>query len=564
MNAVRKTKQKMRDDAGVAVGIPSLANIVTASETGNKSLEAIYPGWSDVGQREAVMVGLPAAGAAYFTGGMVSNANENTWTSLLGSTSSGDEMPLKHVLPEERAARYATLRLMAKDPTIDSAIKMHISNALSSKSDTVDSIFIKPAKDPGKPNKIVDDLRSTLMPFINKDLNEWARKAAVYGSCFVRVYGKQGVGLQSVRCDFYTHPRFIQKFEKGGRLAGFTTTYQGTNSYSRQLRLLPPWTFVGFEIPEWWDCENLEPINVGGIPVDLAVEDPAVEGLVESQEYGTSLIATAYGPWMDLLDAISSLKMSRRNAARLERLIGINTGKLDPERAARYLDQVAERITNASNEVQTQSYLQGTVQTVVNHVVPIFGDKGSMQIDAVQGTADINGLEDVLFHVKRLGGAIGVDPSLLGFGDFLSGGLGDGGFFRVSVMAAVKADLLRRAIKNGIHRLCEIHVAYKYGKVFLPEDCPWQIGFNSVSTAIEREEQETMESRANVIGGIIGSIGVIDQEFAIADKRELAHEVWKMLRLDEEAFDRVFPIEKQKAAEEAAAKAAEEGGEHDE
>jgi len=265
-----------------------------------------------------------------------------------------------------------------------------------------------------------------------------------------------------------------------------------------------------------------------------------------------------------LLDAISSLKMSRRNAARLERLIGINTGKLDPERAARYLDQVAERITNASNEVQTQSYLQGTVQTVVNHVVPIFGDKGSMQIDAVQGTADINGLEDVLFHVKRLGGAIGVDPSLLGFGDFLSGGLGDGGFFRVSVMAAVKADLLRRAIKNGIHRLCEIHVAYKYGKVFLPEDCPWQIGFNSVSTAIEREEQETMESRANVIGGIIGSIGVIDQEFAIADKRELAHEVWKMLRLDEEAFDRVFPIEKQKAAEEAAAKAAEEGGEHDE
>lgn len=564
MNAVRKAKQKIRDDAGVAVGIPSLANIVTASETGNKSLEAIYPGWSDVGQREAVMVGLPAAGAAYFTGGMVSNANENTWTSLLGSTSSGDEMPLKHVLPEERAARYATLRLMAKDPTIDSAIKMHISNALSSKSDTVDSIFIKPAKDPGKPNKIVDDLRSTLMPFINKDLNEWARKAAVYGSCFVRVYGKQGVGLQSVRCDFYTHPRFIQKFEKGGRLAGFTTTYQGTNSYSRQLRLLPPWTFVGFEIPEWWDCENLEPINVGGIPVDLAVEDPAVEGLVESQEYGTSLIATAYGPWMDLLDAISSLKMSRRNAARLERLIGINTGKLDPERAARYLDQVAERITNASNEVQTQSYLQGTVQTVVNHVVPIFGDKGSMQIDAVQGTADINGLEDVLFHVKRLGGAIGVDPSLLGFGDFLSGGLGDGGFFRVSVMAAVKADLLRRAIKNGIHRLCEIHVAYKYGKVFLPEDCPWQIGFNSVSTAIEREEQEALESRTNVIGGIIGSIGVIDQEFAIADKRELAHEVWKMLRLDEEAFDRVFPIEKQKAAEEAAAKAAEEGGEHDE
>lgn len=31
--------------------------------------------------------------------------------------------------------------------------------------------------------------------------------------------------------------------------------------------------------------------------------------------------------------------------------------------------------------------------------------------------------------VKRLGGALGVDPSLLGFGDMLSGGLGDGASF---------------------------------------------------------------------------------------------------------------------------------------
>ena len=55
-------------------------------------------------------------------------------------------------------------------------------------------------------------------------------------------------------------------------------------------------------------------------------------------------------------------------------------------------------------------------------------DKGGIQIDTVQGTPDINGLEDVLFHVKRLGSAVGVAPSLLGFGDMLSGGLGDGGF----------------------------------------------------------------------------------------------------------------------------------------
>lgn len=563
---MRKDKEKTDKKNSPAVatsGWTSPINIITATETGNKSLETIFPGWNEVSPHETVMVGLPATGAAYFTGFNGSINSGDSSCNACGLTTGADEVPFKRTLPEQRGARYAVLRLMAKDPTIDSAIKMHISNALSSKSDTTDSVFIKGKNEDGKEDKIVTELRSLLMPIINKDLNEWARKAAVYGSCFVRVYGQQGVGIQNVRCDYYTHPRFIQKYEKAGRLAGFTTTYQGTNSYSRQLQLLPPWTFVGFEIPEWWDSENIEPINVGGIPVDLAVENPAIEGLVESQEYGTSLIATAYGPWMDLLDAICSLKMSRRNAARLERIIGVNTGKLDPERAAGYLDQISERIIGASNELQTQSYLQGNVQTVVNHLIPNFAEKGSIQIDAVQGTPDINGLEDVLFHVKRLGSAIGVDPALLGFGDFLSGGLGDGGFFRVSVMAAVKADLLRKAIKNGIQRLCEIHIAYKYGKVFLPEDCPWEIGFNAVSSAIEREEQETMESRSNLAGGLIGSLVTIDQELAIADKRELAREVWKLVRLPDEAFERVFPEEKQKQAEEAAAQANAEGEEEE-
>lgn len=505
-----------------------------------RALTAIYPGWGMVEERESLMVGLPASASAYFSGGIRGGVDTNHDGGILGSATSSDAAQITHVLPEDRSARYAVLRLMAKDPTIDSAIKMHIANALSARTDSGESVFISPAEGAGE-DKIVDDLRATLMPFIKKDLNEWARKAAVYGSCFARVYGAQGIGIQNIRCDYYTHPRFIQKFEKGGRLAGYTTTYQGTNQANQRLRLMPPWSFVGFEIPEWWDCEDIEPINVGGIPVDLAMEDAAIEGLVESQEYGTSLIATAYGPWMDLLDAICSLKMSRRNAARLERMVGVNTGKLDPERAAHYLDMVAERISNATADVERQSWLRGNVQTVVNHYVPIFGEKGGLQIDAVQGTPDINGLEDVMFHIKRLGSAIGVDPALLGFGDLLSGGLGDGGFFRVSVMAATKANLLRHALKNGIQKLCELHVAYKFGKVFLPGNYPWTIQFNSVSSAIEREEQEALESRTNALSGLVGILATIDQDFQTLDKRELFKEIFLKLHFSEDSFEAICP-----------------------
>ena len=505
-----------------------------------RALTAIYPGWGMVEERESLMVGLPASASAYFSGGIRGGVDTNHDGGILGSATSSDAAQITHVLPEDRSARYAVLRLMAKDPTIDSAIKMHIANALSARTDSGESVFISPAEGAGQ-DKIVDDLRATLMPFIKKDLNEWARKAAVYGSCFARVYGAQGIGIKNIRCDYYTHPRVIQKFEKGGRLAGYTTTYQGTNQANQRLRLMPPWSCVGFELPEWWDCEDIEPINVGGIPVDLAMEDAAIEGLVESQEYGTSLIATAYGPWMDLLDAICSLKMSRRNAARLERMVGVNTGKLDPERAAHYLDMVAERISNATADVERQSWLRGNVQTVVNHYVPIFGEKGGLQIDAVQGTPDINGLEDVMFHIKRLGSAIGGDPALLGFGDLLSGGLGDGGFFRVSVMAATKANLLRQALKNGIQKLCELHVAYKFGKVFLPGNSPWTIQFNSVSSAIEREEQEALESRTNALSGLVGILATIDQDFQTLDKRELFKEIFLKLHFSEDSFEAICP-----------------------
>ena len=195
-------------------GSPYPQETASPSKAG-RALTAIYPGWGMVEERESLMVGLPASASAYFSGGIRGGVDSNHDGGLLGAATSSDAAQITHVLPEDRSARYAVLRLMAKDPTIDSAVKMHIANALSARTDSGESVFISPTEG-AEQDKIVDDLRATLMPFIRKDLNEWARKAAVYGSCFARVYGAQGIGIQNIRCDYYTHPRFIQKFEKGG------------------------------------------------------------------------------------------------------------------------------------------------------------------------------------------------------------------------------------------------------------------------------------------------------------------------------------------------------------
>lgn len=143
--------------------------------------------------------------------------------------------------------------------------------------------------------------------------------------------------------------------------------------------------------------------------------------------------------------------------------------------------------------------------------------------------------------MKRLGGALGVDPSLLGFGDMLSGGLGDGGFFRVSVLAAVKANLIRAAIRDGLNQICQIHCAYRYGKVYVPGTEPWSIRFNSVSSAIEREEVETQEKLAGIAGGIVQVLAAVDQDFSIADKREVMHVACRMMHVSEDDFNAMVP-----------------------
>ena len=542
---------------------------------GNPVLGALYPAYAAADPLERRSVRLPAPSSAYWGPGQTPGpANSNRAEDVLTRTTQEGTCEIFHRLPTDRAARYAILHLMAEDPTIDAAIKMHVSNALSAKQDTGEYVYIElrrtldaedreegtgpvdavltdnPAIGPTafsrkgnpKPQEVVDGLNGLLSESLRADLLEWARKTIVYGICPVRVYGAPGVGITSLRCDFYTHPRFVTRYEKGGRVAGYTSAWQSAAPGGlKGIELLPPWYYVCFEIPEKDDDDLVEPVRVGGLPIDLSCPDTNSEAIYESQAYGNSLIAKAYGPWMDLLSAICSLSMSRRNAARLERIIGISTGKLDPERAARYINMISEQISSSSAEAERGSWLKGNVQTVANHFVPVFGEKGRIQIDAVQGTPDINALEDVNFYVKRLGGALGVDPSLLGFGDMLSGGLGDGGFFRVSVLAAVKANLIRAAIREGLNQICQIHCAYRYGKVYVPGTEPWSIRFNSVSSAIEREEAETQEKLAGIAGGIVQVLAAVDQDFSIADKREVMHVACRMMRVSEEDFNAMVP-----------------------
>ena len=501
----------------------------------------LFPGFMGESQGSNPNVSLPpVANYEDFVADALLSGTTGTPGTPTGDPSSEDSYQLTD-LPNNRLLKYKIFRVMADDPTIDSALKMHISHALSAKSDTGEIISIESTSD--KDDPVTIDLRNTFKDMVNRNVQFWAYNAALNGVWFARVYGQPRKGVELVRSDYYSHPQFIRSYEQAGQLAGYTAAHQNPMQNHGYIALMEPWKFIAFRIPLWKAEAEFEPPRLDGTIFDISNDDYRSESIIESQNYGTSLIETAFAPWMDLQEAILSLNMSRKNAARLERVIGVGTGRLNPQKATQYLNSVTGQLHRVNQANTKQSLRRGYVQTVINHLIPIFGDgKGNLNISTLEGNPNLDGLADIDFHVKRLGSALGVDPSLLGFGEMLSGGLGDGGFFRVSVLAAIKANMLRRAVLSGLESLFDIHVAYKYGKVFLPGEKPYRVVFNSVSSSLEREERENMEGRVTFATMIGQLIGLIDAEFSSVDRNALANYMFTdIMKIDEEKFRKMFP-----------------------
>jgi len=468
------------------------------------------------------------------------------------SCATGGEVKLRR-LPFDRLQQYEVFRTMASDPTIDSGLKMHITHALAASQDTGKIIEI--VSDGNAQNdKIVKDLRDTFEAKINSDIQRWAYTAGLFGFNPIRVYGEQGKGVELLRSDYYTHPYFVKRFERAGQTVGWSSRWQQTNSGSNgrgMITMMPPWSFVDIRMPQWGSDISREPIRFAGDIFDMANDAYMNEGFVETQDYGASIIKTAYEPWIDLQEAILSLNMSRKKASVVERLIGVQTGKLNPQKAAQYLNTISAQVSKTAKAQAQSSLRRGYVQTIWNHLIPIFSaGQGQLDISTLEGKPDIAYIEDIKFHINRLGSSIGIEPSLLGFGEQMSGGMGDGGFFRVSVMAAMKAQAIRTAVMVFLDRLFEIHVALKYNKVFLENEKPWKIKFHSLNTAIAKEYAAEREQAAAFGTSVTQLMQLINPQLGNVDINEFQHWIFTdLLRVTDEKAEKILKKVDQNEAE---------------
>lgn len=269
------------------------------------------------------------------------------------------------------------------------------------------------------------------------------------------------------------------------------------------------------------------------------LSDQANKPLTETQNYGTSFLEYSYEPFLNLCAALAALKATRNNAAKIDRLIALTTNTLDPVNAANYTRGVSQNLKRHSEMLAQRAINANALPTVLNHLIPVMGDgKNGITIDTQSIPADITGIEDVMFHLRQLAASLGIDATMLGWADMMSGGLGEGGWQQTAIQAALRANWIRQAASTVIYRLIDIHLAYKYGKVYPHSERPYEVQFNSMNTAIQEEENRELDSRANFIAIISQIMDQVQNNPKLAGSRSfMTYLFTDQLRIDADTLN---------------------------
>lgn len=444
-----------------------------------------------------------------------------------------------------RAAIYQKWSQMEADPIISNALTLQVTAALGGHETTGDVVFIEKTPEAQKNKQLaamVDEIALQLTPMFNRVAFTLAYNGTAFGDGYARPYLKQGVGMVDLCSDELIRAPLVQPYEKGSKTVGYHV-YVGDKqverlSVAQLVRLKMPrtvWVPQPSVVEKAWrtaltqdDVEELPllPSLVGG------------SFLYQAEEAYDNLSQTLMGlvgqRWMDSID---------------EQMVGVNVESMTKDQQKVFLDSIVNMLKKSKELAENAVRGGRPVLEKVRHVIPMWNEKQVTQIGPMsQGSGRGANLtvDDVMVHAKLLAGSLGTDLSMLGFAELLSGGLGDGGFFRVSAQAAHRSGLIRTALTDTFNALVDLHTLTRYGVVFEPEKRPWVMNFYGSISANEAEKQRTRADAMNA-GAMLVQTMMQFKEMG-ADSKLMEVFLSKVMLLDEDLAKEIAEIADKKPA----------------
>lgn len=418
-------------------------------------------------------------------------AGTTTVVSLLGSGSRG---------ARSRQIIYEKWMRMEGDPIISSALQLLVTSALGGHETSGDLVFVEKTAEAKKDKRlaaIADEIAADLAPLFNRVAFQMAYTGAAYGDSYARIY-TDARGVVDLHSDEMVRPQLVQPFERGSRTIGFAVSLGERNferlDVSQLARLKMPRTQW---IPQFGVVEK----SLKGAITENDIDNlPIMPSMV-----GGSLLYNAEEPYDNLTASLLGLVGQRWMDSIDEQMVAVNLESMTLEQQERFVESVKGMLLASKNYAEQAVKRGRPIMERIRHIIPVFNEKQLTNIGpgngGQTGRAATISIEDVLLHARLLSGALGVDLSMLGFADQLSGGLGEGGFFRVSAQAAERARVIRVALAEFFNHVIDIHTYRRYGIVFNVKERPWEINFFGSISALEAEKQRTRADSMN--GGML-------------------------------------------------------------
>lgn len=402
----------------------------------------------------------------------------------------------------DRKSIYTEYKMMMQDPTIHACLNILVAAALGGHESRGEVVFIRPAdKIMGKGlrakelRKQVEKEAEYLQSLINGVIFAFARNGIGYGDSYARVYPQRGYGLSHVLCDETVDPPLVQAFEQAGRTVGFHIL-EINDFEMRQLTKLGMHQMVRMKMQRVSPLPQFRLDHI--IHRQLLDENDVSKVPVIPSPVGGSFLQAVEPAWKEWMLSFAALNSQQIADSVNNQFLSLDISSMPKAAREKYKNGLTKSLLDLHNKVK-DALKGGEPLWATNYTfLPSWGEKQVLNPlgDITKRTSPLN-MELALTHLKRGVGALGLDLSLTGWMELISGGLGDGAAFHTSAQVMQNSTLIRQAVTEPIIDMCIMHFAYKYGDVYKRGDLPFKIEFYSDISAAATESLNNKNTRAN-------------------------------------------------------------------
>lgn len=409
-------------------------------------------------------------------------------TSIASLMHSGDSMA------RTRQEIYDYWSYMESNPIISTALKLLVTAALGGHESNGNIVFIetRPNYKDKRGLYIIDELRNEILPLLNEIAFSSSYTALVFGDSYARVYSNKN-GVTDLYIDEMVRPSLVQPFERGSRTVGYAVS-----SSKRDFYRLNALQMARMKMPrtQWIPQTGvLEKSLRFDLEIDEASDLPIFPAMV-----GGSYLYTAEKPFFNLNAALVGLVGQRLMDSIDEQMVGVNLSSMNKDQQKIFLKSITDMLERSRRIAESAIKTNRPVLERIRHLVPTFSEKQVTQITGGMtgsGRAAQFNIEDVMLHARMLASTFGTDLSMIGFADQMSGGLGEGGFFRTSAQIGENSRIIRSSITKYFNSIVDIHTIKKYGFLYEPNYRPFNFNFYSCISSAESELQRNRTEAAN-------------------------------------------------------------------